>query len=202
MEVTPDASSLAEESPDPRYKWRVLASVVVGLFMVILDSTVVNVALKTLQQHYSVSTDEAQWVISLYTLALGISTPISGFLGDRFGVKRIYLGGLALFGLGSLLCGFAPSLLLLIVARAIQGIGGGIALPLGTALLFRSFPPQERGAAFGVFGIVLVFAPAIGPLLGGWLVDNNLLPWIFFLNLPIGIIGLTIGLNFLREAPG
>ena len=110
MNATPDASNLPEEAPDPRYKWRVLASVVVGLFMVILDSTVVNVALKTLQLHYSVSTDEAQWVISLYTLALGISTPLSGFLGDRFGVKRIYLSGLALFGFGSFLCGIAPSL--------------------------------------------------------------------------------------------
>lgn len=202
MDVTPGASSLPEESPDPRYKWRVLASVVIGLFMVILDSTVVNVALKTLQQHYAVSTDEAQWVISLYTLALGIATPLSGFLGDRFGVKRIYLGGLALFGVGSLLCGIAPTLPLLIIARAIQGIGGGIALPLGTALLFRAFPPQERGAAFGIFGIVLVFAPATGPLLGGWLVDHNLLSWIFFLNIPIAIVGLSIGLRFLQNTPG
>jgi EmrB/QacA subfamily drug resistance transporter len=187
---------------DPGYKWRVLASVVIGLFMVILDATVINVALKTLQQHYSVSTDEAQWVISLYTLSLGISTPLSGFLGDRFGVKRVYLSGLALFVIGSVLCGMAPSLPFLIAARAIQGIGGGIALPLGSALLFRSFPPQQRGAAFGVFGIVLVFAPAIGPLLGGWLVDHNLLSWIFFINLPIGIVGLIIGYNFLREGPG
>ena len=128
MEATPGASSLQEEAPDPRYKWRVLPSVVVGLFMVILDSTVVNVALKTLQPHYAVSTDQAQWVISLYTLALGIATPLSGFLGDRFGVKRIYLGGLALFGVGSLLCGLAPTLTLLIASRAIEGIGGGIAL--------------------------------------------------------------------------
>jgi EmrB/QacA subfamily drug resistance transporter len=190
-----------QDSSDP-YKWRVLASVVVGLFMVILDSTVVNVALKSLQLHYSVSTDVAQWVISLYTLALGIATPLSGFLGDRFGVKRVYLSGLVLFLAGSLLCGIAPSLPLLIAARAIQGIGGGIALPLGTALLFRAFPVRERGAAFGVFGIVLVFAPAIGPLVGGLLVDHNLLSWIFFLNLPIGAVGLIIGYTFLREAPG
>ncbi|MDQ2886347.1 MAG: multidrug efflux MFS transporter [Chloroflexota bacterium] len=201
MEASPDFSQASEATPDPGYKWRVLASVVIGLFMVILDTTVVNVALKTLQQHYSVSTDEAQWVISLYTLALGIATPLSGFLGDRFGVKRIYLGGLALFGIGSLLCGLAPSLYFLIAARAIEGIGGGIALPLGTALLFRAFPPRERGAAFGIFGIVLVFAPAIGPLLGGWLVDRNMLSWIFFINLPIAVVALFIGTRFLQETP-
>jgi EmrB/QacA subfamily drug resistance transporter len=188
--------------PDPNYKWRVLASVVIGLFMVILDSTVINVALKTLQQHYAVSTDEAQWVISLYTLALGISTPLSGYLGDRFGIKRIYLLGLALFVVGSLCSGLAQTLPLLIASRAIQGIGGGIALPLGTALLFRAFPPGQRGAAFGIFGIVLVFAPAIGPLLGGWLVDHNMLSWIFFLNLPVGAIGLIVGGLSLHEAPG
>ncbi|GCE24327.1 DHA2 family efflux MFS transporter permease subunit [Dictyobacter kobayashii] len=202
MEANANLSQPSQSANDPGYKWRVLATVVTGLFMVILDSTVINVALKTLQQHYSVSTSEAQWVISLYTLALGIATPLSGFLGDRFGIKRIYLSGLVLFVVGSILCGLAPSLTLLIAARAIQGIGGGISLPLGTALLFRAFPPRERGAAFGIFGIVLVFAPAIGPLLGGWLVDNNLLSWIFFLNIPIGIIGLTIGTLFLHEAPG
>lgn len=202
MESVPTSPPTTENTPDPGYKWRVLASVVVGLFMVILDSTVVNVALKTLQQHFSVSTNEAQWVISLYTLALGISTPLSGFLGDRFGIKRIYLTGIGMFVVGSFLCGISPSLLTLIIARGIQGVGGGIALPLGTALLFRAFPPRERGAAFGIFGIVLVFAPAIGPLLGGWLVDHDLLSWIFFLNLPIGLIGLTIGTRFLREAPG
>lgn len=202
MEATSGFSPASADTPDPNYKWRVLASVVVGLFMVILDTTVVNVALKTLQQHYSVSTNEVQWVISLYTLALGIATPLSGFLGDRIGVKRIYIGGLVLFTVGSLLCGIAPNLTLLIIARGIQGVGGGIALPLGSALLFSSFPARERGAAFGIFGIVLVFAPAIGPLLGGWLVDQNLLSWIFFINLPIGIFGVTIATLFLRKYPG
>jgi len=138
-------------------------------------------------------------VIILYTLALGIATPLSGFLGDRFGTKRVYMGGLALFVLGSVLCGLAPSLPLLIAARGLQGIGGGIALPLGTAMLFGAFPPEQRGAAFGVFGIVLVFAPASGPLLGGWLVDHNLIPWIFFLNLPIGLFGLAVSGRFLRQ---
>src|SRR5579875_1640634 len=221
MEGIPETPATAgaaavQSAPDSGYKWRVLASVVSGLFMVILDATVVNVALKALQQHYNVGTNEAQWVISLYTLALGIATPLSGYLGDRFGIKRIYLTGLALFAAGSALCGVASladfsftiggqpitPLTFLIMARAIQGIGGGIALPLGTTLLFKAFPAREIGAAFGIFGIVLVFAPAMGPLLGGWLVDHNLLAWIFFLNIPIGIIGLIISTSFLRETPG
>ena len=184
---------------DPNYKWKVLASVVVGLFMVILDATVINVALRALQEKYTVSTSDVQWVISLYTLALGVSTPLSGFLGDRFGVKRIYLLGLGLFVLGSALCGVAPSLPLLIAARAVQGVGGGIALPLASAMLFTAFPPNQRGIAYGVFGIVLVFAPATGPLLGGWLVDHHQLPWIFFINLPIGVAGIAVAARLLRE---
>lgn len=198
----PEASVSAGVAGDETYKWKVLASVVVGLFMVILDATVVNVALRALQEKYGVSTSEVQWVISLYTLALGIATPLSGFLGDRLGAKRVFLGGLATFVLGSALCGLAPALPALIAARALQGIGGGIALPLGTAMLFGAFPPRQRGVAFGVFGIVLVFAPASGPLLGGWLVDHHLVPWIFFINLPIGLVGLAIGLCLLRGGPG
>jgi DHA2 family multidrug resistance protein len=202
--VGPQAGGIAAEAgtlapPSGSYKWKVLASVVVGLFMVILDATVVNVALRSLQEKYAVSTSDVQWVISLYTLALGITTPLSGFLGDRFGTKRIYLTGLALFVLGSALAGLAPSLPLLITARAVQGIGGGIALPLGSAMLFTAFPPNQRGVAYGVFGIVLVFAPASGPLLGGWLVDHGQLPWIFFINLPIGITGILVGSRLLRE---
>jgi DHA2 family multidrug resistance protein len=208
MDAMPAASpapSVAPGGEEMRYKWRVLWTVVIGLFTVILDATVINVALKTLQVQFGVSTDQAQWVISLYTLVLGIATPLSGYLGDRFGIKRVYLTGLGLFALGSLLSGLAASqtsLPLLIVTRGIQGLGGGIALPLGMAMLFRAFPPGQRGAAFGVFGIVMVFAPALGPLVGGFLVDHNLLPWIFLVNIPVAAVGLTIGTLFLREKGG
>jgi EmrB/QacA subfamily drug resistance transporter len=169
----------------------------------LLDSTVVNVALRALQTKYAVGTSEAQWVISLYALALGIATALSAFMGERFGVKRLFLGGISAFVIGSLLCGlaisFSDNIVYLIIARCIQGFGGGLALPLGTALLFGAFPPQERGLAFGIFGIALVLAPASGPLLGGWLVDHGVLSWIFFVNLPIGVIGVTLGWLFLRE---
>jgi EmrB/QacA subfamily drug resistance transporter len=184
---------------DLEYKWQVLISVLFGIFMIILDSTVVNVAFQTLRREYGASLTSAQWVISLYVLALGITTPISGFLADRFGIKRIYILGLTVFVIGSLLCGLAPTLLFLIAARAVQGIGGGLAQPLGPALLYRAFPPKEQGTALGFFGIVLVVAPALGPILGGLLIDANLWRGIFFINIPVGIIGVTLAYRLLKN---
>ena len=180
-------------------KWKVLISVIFGIFMIILDSTIVNIAFPTLRVKFGASVAQAQWVISIYVLALGVTTPVSGFLADRFHIKRIYLLGLGIFTLGSLLCGFAPSLGLLIAARALQGIGGGMSQPLGPAQLFRAFPPKEQGTALGFFGIAIVVAPALGPLLGGWLVDLNLWRLIFFINVPIGIVGVFLGSRFLLD---
>ena len=188
-----------EESYQGNYKWKVLSTVIFGVFMVILDTTVVNVAFQTLRQDFGGSLGDTQWIISVYVLALGISTPLAGFLADRFGSKKIYLGGLGLFAAGSLLCGLSNSLWMLIVARAIQGAGGGIAMPLGMALLLQAFPADEQGAALGLFGIAALVAPAIGPILGGWLVDQDLWRVIFFINPPIGLIGILLGMRFLRE---
>ena len=180
-------------------KWKVLISLIFGIFMIILDSTIVNIAFPTLRMVFGASLANAQWVISIYVLALGITTPISGFLGDRFDIKRVYLFGLAVFTLGSFLSGIAPNLGLLIAARALQGIGGGIAQPLGPAQLYRAFPPKEQGTALGLFGIALVVAPALGPILGGWLVGINLWRAIFFVNIPIGIVGVFLGSRFLVD---
>src|SRR6202142_3721551 len=180
-------------------KWKVLISVMFGIFMIILDSTIVNIAFPTLRRVFGASLADAQWVISIYVLALGVTTPVSGYLADRFGIKRVYLLGLAIFVVGSFLCGIAPSLGLLIAARALQGFGGGIAQPLGPAQLYRAFPGKEQGAAFGILGIALVVAPALGPILGGWLVDLNLWRAIFFINVPIGILGVILGSDFLLD---
>jgi EmrB/QacA subfamily drug resistance transporter len=193
----PQERAFAEQ--DPNYKWKVLSTVVFGIFMVILDTTVVNVAFQTIRQEFGGNINESQWVISIYVLALGITTPLAGFLADRFGAKKIYLGGLGLFAVGSLLCGISPSLGLLIAARALQGMGGGIAMPLGTALLLQAFPPREHGTALGLFGIAALIAPAVGPILGGWLVDLHLWRMIFFINPPIGLIGVVLGFYFLRQ---
>jgi len=195
----PGQPGTAEDNVPPNYKWRVLSTVVFGIFMIILDTTVVNVAFQTIRQEFGGEINATQWVISIYVLALGISTPLAGYMADRFGTKKVYLGGLALFVLGSALCGLAPNLPLLIAARAIQGAGGGMAMPLGTALLLQAFPPREQGTALGIFGIVVLVAPAVGPILGGWLVDQNLWRVIFFINPPIGLIGIILGMFFLRE---
>ncbi len=180
-------------------KWKVLICVLFGTFIIILDSTVINVALQTLRREFDASLADAQWIISVYVLALGVTTPLSGFLADRFGIKRVYLIGIGLFVLGSFLCGIAPSLWVLVAMRVLQGIGGGLAQPLGSAQLVSAFPPQEQGKAFGFFGIGLVVAPALGPILGGVLIDQNLWRWIFFINVPIGILGVGLGVRWLRE---
>jgi DHA2 family multidrug resistance protein len=180
-------------------KWKVLISVMFGVFMIILDATIVNVAFPTLRAEFGASLSQAQWVISIYVLSLGVTTPVSGYLADRFGIKRMYLLGLIIFVASSFLCGLAPSLGWLIVARALQGFGGGISQPLGPAQLYRSFPPEEQGTALGIFGIALVFAPALGPILGGWLVDLGIWRAIFFINVPIGILGVILGTRFLID---
>src|SRR5258708_929452 len=180
-------------------KWKVLISVMFGIFMIILDSTIINIASPTLRIQYGASLADAQWVISIYVLALGITTPVAGYLADRFDIKRVYLIGLAIFVVGSFLCGVAPSLGFLIAARALQGFGGGISQPLGPAQLYRAFPPKEMGTALGIFGIALVVAPALGPILGGLLVDAGLWRTIFFVNVPIGILGVILGSRFLVD---
>lgn len=194
----PLRSDTLSETGDPR-KWKILAAIVFGVFMVILDTTVVNVAFPALREAFDAPLHTAQWVLSAYVLALGVATPLAGFLGDRFGMRTIYASGLALFTLGSLLCGLAPSLEMLIAARVLQGLGGGIATPLGSAHLFRAFPSNQQGTALGLFGVALTLAPASGPLLGGWLVTHDLWRWIFFVNVPVGILGVVLASRWLRN---
>ncbi len=185
--------------PLPPRPWHTLACVVTGVFVVLLDTTAVNVAFPTLQRQFSATLTQSQWIVSLYVLVIGITTPVAGWLADRFGVKRMFLVGLGLFTLGSAACGMAPSLPWLIASRVVQGIGGGITQPAGMALLYRAFPPERIGRAFGVFGIALLVAPALGPVLGGALVDAGHWRWIFYLNLPVGAFGILAGRRWLEE---
>jgi len=182
-------------------KYRVLISVIFGLFMVILDTTVVNVAFQTLRMEFGASLNDSQWIISIYVMSLGISTPLSAFIANRIGMKQTYLIGLSIFIVGSALSGLSPNLAVLIAARGLQGFGGGIALPLGAAILLRSFPAKEQGVALGIFGIASLVAPALGPILGGFLVDRDLWRFIFFINPPIGLIGILLGSRFLPNFP-
>lgn len=191
-------------SGDRNYKWKVMASVVFGTFMVILDSTAVNVALPTLQKVFAsggqkAPIDQVDGVLTAYILALGIITPLAGYLSERFGIKRMYLVSLGLFVTGSLLCSFAPTLPLLVAFRVLQGLGGGILGPLGISLLFGAFSERERGLAFGIYGIPLIVAPASGPVLGGYFVQYVDWRYIFLINIPIGIAGILLGSFWLRE---
>jgi DHA2 family multidrug resistance protein len=181
------------------YKWKLLVSVIFGVFMSTLDTTAVNVAFPTLRSMYGATLHEAQWIVSIYVMSLGIATPVAGFLADRFGIKRIYVLGLAIFVGGSIAAGFAPTLGVLIVARAVKGFGGGIAMPCATAMLFRGFDRKELGLALGIFGLALLFAPALGPVLAGLLIDHHRWRWIFFVNVPIGLLGIVLAGRFLRE---
>jgi DHA2 family multidrug resistance protein len=189
----------APDAVERRYKWKVLVSVIFGIFMSTLDTTAVNVAFPTLRSQYGASVYEAQWIVSIYVLALGMATPVAGFLADRFGIKRVYVLGLAIFVAGSLAAGLAPTLGALIVARAVKGIGGGIAMPCATAMLFRAFPRTEIGFALGMFGVALLMAPALGPVLAGLLIDHGHWRWIFFINVPIGALGIVLAARWLRE---
>lgn len=204
-ETREDAAVLMLGSGKSNYKWKVLACIIFGTFMIILDSTAVNVAIPTLQKVFAVngqraSVDAVDGVLTAYILALGIITPLAGYLSDRFGIKRMYLASLGLFVIGSALCSFAPTLPLLIVFRALQGLGGGMIGPLGISLLFGAFPERERGLAFGIYGIPLVFAPASGPVLGGYFVEYLNWHYIFYINIPIGIAGILLGYLWLRES--
>lgn len=181
------------------YQWQVLICAVVGTFMVMLDQTVVNIALPKITTVFGVGVHETQLVVTSYMLALAVIMPATGYLSDTFGTKRLYLITMALFTGGSLLCGLAWNNTSLVAFRVIQGLGGGMMSPLGMTMLFQVVPPQRRNTIMGFFGLPLMLAPVLGPTLGGYLVEY--IDWrvIFTLNVPIGIIGLFLGVVLLRE---
>jgi len=181
------------------YRYRVMVVYIVGLFTTIIDGTVVNVAIPTLAREFGVSSTDIEWVAIAYVLALASIIPAAGWLGDRFGTKRMFFIALALFVIASGLCGAAPNLTSLIGFRILQGFAAGMITPIGSAMLFRAFPLEQRSTAtVGVLSVAVV-APAIGPVLGGVIVDNTSWRWIFFVNLPIGLVGLVLAFLWLRE---
>jgi len=192
------------------YKWIVGGVFVFGLFMELLDMTIVNVALPELARAFELDPESAatdiQWVVTGYLLSLAVFIPVSGWLGDRFGTKRIFMTALFLFTSASLACGLAWSLESLIAFRVLQGVGGGMLTPVGTAMLYRAFPPHERAKASSILMIPMVVAPASGPVLGGYLVEYHTWRMIFLINIPVGLLGLAFAGLFLKEekqeAPG
>jgi EmrB/QacA subfamily drug resistance transporter len=194
-----DRSRVAVLRERMRPEYVVAAVFVVGLFMDIMDATIVNVALPTIAQSFDVGIASVDWVVVGYLLSLALWVPASGWIGDRFGTKRTFLFALAVFTASSALCGIASSVPELIAFRVLQGVGGGMMTPVGTAMLFRAFPPERRAAASRILMLPTVIAPACGPILGGYLVDSWSWRWIFYVNVPVGIGAFAFGALFLRE---
>ncbi len=169
--------------------------------MEVLDTSIANVSLPHMAGSLGASQDEATWVLTSYLVSSAIVLPISGWLASRFGRKRFYMTSVVIFTASSMLCGFAPSLPLLILFRILQGFGGGGLAPSEQAILADTFPVEKRGQAFAVYGMAVVAAPAIGPTLGGWITDNLNWHWIFFINLPVGILSLILTNRVVEDPP-
>ncbi len=174
-----------------------MMAVIVGMIMVILDSTVVNVALPGITEYFKSDLTKMQWTITGYTLALSAVIPLAGWMSDRFGAKKIFLLTILFFTIGSVLCSVAQTPEQLILFRVIQGIGGGMVAPIGMAIIFRLAPPEKIGSIMGMLGIPMLLAPALGPVISGWFVEYSTWHWIFLINLPIGIIAMIVGSKFL-----
>jgi len=181
--------------------WALIVVIIIGTFMAVLNGSIVNVALPKIMALFNTTADGIQWVLTAYAMALGCIMPISGYLADRFGYKRIYFSALALFTLGSAFCGLAWNVNSLIAARIIQAIGGGIMQPLGMAYAMRVVPRHRMGVVMGVWGIAAMAAPAIGPTLGGYLVEYVNWRLIFYINVPVGIFNLWLATVLLKETP-
>ncbi len=180
---------MSETQPN---KWIIALAVILPTLMEIVDTTIVNVSLPHIRGGLSVSIDESTWVLTSYMVSNAIIIPITGWLAIRFGRKRYLVFSVLTFTLFSFVCGYAPSFMLLVVARFMQGIAGGALQPISQAILLESFPREERGMAMAVFGMGVVVGPILGPVLGGWITDNWGWRWIFFINIPIGLLSVFL----------
>lgn len=186
---------------EQRIPWPALLILILGCFMAILDSSIVNVALPKLMAIFGVSADEIQWVMTAYLLTSGVVVPITGYLSDRFGGKTLYIFSLIVFTVGSGICALAWSSNTLIFARVLQAIGGGMIIPVSMGMIYLIVPREKMGVALGIWGISAMMAPALGPTLGGYLVDNFGWSWIFTINLPIGVMAVLLSGALLEETP-
>src|ERR1700736_6573007 len=199
MQPVTTSSSAVPGSSRFAYKWIVTLVVIFGAFMSILDQTIVNIAIPRLQSAFGADLNGVQWVLTAYILTQGVVTPATAYFVDRFGTKRFYIIALTIFTVGSALCGLAWNLPVLVIFRILQGVGGACLFPLAITMLYREFPPQQRGLAGGLFAIAALLAPAVGPTLGGYFVTYMDWQLIFFVNVPIGIAGIILAISLLRE---
>lgn len=187
--------------PEQSYKWWALAVTIIGGFMSILDTSIVNIAVPKMMAVFAVDTDQAQWILTAYMLTMGVIQPATGYFCDVYGTRRMYLLSLAIFTIGSVLCGIAWSNDSMILFRVIQAIGGGLIIPVTMSIVYFVFPPKERNMAMGIWGISAMVAPAVGPTLSGYLVEYWDWRLIFTINLPIGLLGYVLAALVLKETP-
>ena len=194
------SASLPRSAAGDRNPWLIAIVVSLATFMEVLDTTIANVSLRHIAGSLGASQDESTWILTSYLISNAIILPISGWLSLLIGRKRFYMICVALFTVSSFLCAFAPTLSLMIVFRILQGLGGGGLAPTEQSIFADTFPPEKRAAAFALYGITVVVAPAVGPLLGGWLTESYSWHWIFLINLPVGLIALAL-IWFLVDEP-
>lgn len=197
-----NAASQAAEAWTPSFNpWLIAASVMLATFMEVLDTSVANVSLPHIAGTLSASTEEATWVLTSYLVANAVILPITGWLSSYFGRKRLLITCIIIFTVSSALCGAATSMTMLIVARVLQGIGGGVLQPTAQAVLMESFPFEKRGQAMAVYAMGIIVAPIIGPTLGGWITDNYSWRWIFYINVPVGVAAVLMAMWFIENPP-
>jgi EmrB/QacA subfamily drug resistance transporter len=185
---------------DENRKWWTLAAVAFGLFMIMLDNTVVNVALPSIERDLHITISQLEWIVTSYALVFAALLITGGKLADLLGRRKIFVVGLAVFTLSSLACGMAPNAGFLIGARAVQGVGAALMNPATLSIITATFPPRQRGQAIGIWAGVSALALAIGPLAGGLIVDNIGWNWIFFINVPVGVLGIVVSQFFITES--
>src|SRR6058998_1980621 len=181
--------------------WLIAVAVMFGTFMEVLDTTVVNVSLPHIAGNLSATPEEATWALTSYLVANAVVLPITGWLANYFGRKRLLMTAVVGFTTASFFCGFAPSLAWLIAFRIVQGLTGGVLQPVSQAVMLEAFPPAQQGKAMGVWGLGIVVAPMLGPVLGGWLTDNYSWRWIFYVNIPVGIVSIVMTKLFIFDPP-
>ena len=190
---------LPRSAAGDRNPWLIAVIVSIATFMEVLDITIVNVALRHIAGSLATSQDESTWILTSYLVSNAIVLPVSGWLANVMGRKRFYMGCVALFTAASLLCAVSTSLSMMLIARVLQGIGGGGMAPTEQSMFADTFPPEKRAQAFALYGLTVVTAPAIGPMLGGWLTDTYSWHWCFLINLPVGLLSLTLVQLFIVE---
>ena len=196
------ALSIEQDVWRPKYNpWLIAVVVALAAFMEVLDTSIANVALPYMAGNLGASNDQSTWVLTSYLVSNAIILPISGWVAGVWGRKRFFMACLGIFTVSSLLCGIAPSLGFLLTFRVLQGVGGGGLQPMAQAILADSFPPQQRGLAFALYGITAIMAPTIGPTLGGWITFNYSWRWIFFINLPVGVVTWFLVRQFVEDPP-